>query len=63
MRMASGRAPSAGRKRPPMMPGPRISRSNSLPLDMYVAARNIRYPYTSKRKRFPSAVVVQGSTP
>lgn len=40
--MASGRAPSTGRKRPPMIPGPRISNKSSLPLDKYVAARNIR---------------------
>ena len=40
--MASGRAPSTGRKRSPMIPGPRISNKSSLPLDKYVTARNIR---------------------
>lgn len=61
--MASGRAPRIGRKRPPTIPGPRISNKSSLPVDRKVAALNIINPYTITRNRFPSTVVVQGRKP
>lgn len=52
-----------GRKSPPTIPGPSISSSNSLPVDKYVAAMNIRYPYTTIKNRLPIHVVVQGRNP
>lgn len=61
--MASGRAPRIGRKRPPTMPGPKISSKSSLPFDKNVAAWNIRNPYTAIRNKFPNTVVVHGKNP
>lgn len=63
MRMASGTEPRMGRKRPPTIPGPRITHKRSLPLDKNVAALNIMYPYTRMRKRLPITEVVQGKNP
>lgn len=40
--IASGRAPSAGRNNPPTIPGPKISNKSSLPVDKYLAAKNIK---------------------
>jgi len=42
--MASGSAPRMGRKRPPTMPGPKISSRSSLPPERNVAALNMRKP-------------------
>lgn len=61
--MASGRAPRIGRKRPPIIPGPRISNKSSLPLDNDLADMYIRTPYTAIRKMFPRTEVVHGKNP
>ena len=63
MSMASGKAPRMGRNKPPTMPGPKISSKSSLPLDRYVAALNIKNPYTMIRNKFPTTVVVHGKNP
>lgn len=44
IRIASGSTPSMERNKPPMNPGPRISRRSSLSADRYVAALNMRNP-------------------
>ena len=61
--MASGKAPRIGRTRPLTIPGPRISIKCSLPSVNDMAAKYMRYPYTTMRKRFPITEVVQGKNP